>query len=127
MSRDRRQTDFYAWALETFGSVAADQEERATRFLEEALELVHALDLDRARIEALIERVYRRPTGRVAREVGQVGVTLLALCERLGISADLEELREWARVTSLPAKAMRERHATKAAEGIALPIKEEGS
>ncbi len=122
MSRDRRQSDFYSWAVEVFGTTASNREERASRFLEEAIELAHALDLDRDRVNALVARVYRSPVGAINREVGQVGVTLLALCERLGLSADTEELREWARVTSASIPEMRARHRAKADQGIALPI-----
>lgn len=129
MSRDRRQVDFYCWAVEVFGPIAADPHERASRFLEEAIELAHAVGLNRERVDGLTARVYSRSRGDVAREAGQVGITLLALCECLGrlshgMSAETEELREWARVTSIPAEEWRARQQAKAQQGLALPCEE---
>lgn len=121
VSRDRRQHDFYRWAVDVFGPIATDTLERTARFLEEAVELAHALGLSRVYIEKIVKRVFERPVGSVNREVGQVGVTLLALCERLGISASTEELREWGRVTSVPVEEMRARQQAKVEAGIALP------
>jgi len=97
MPRYVRQTRAYNWCAKAFGKgVAENRVERGARFLEEAIELAQVCDVPKELAVKLVDRVYSRPVGTVASEVGGVGVTLLVLCELLGVSADDLEAREMA-------------------------------
>lgn len=141
--RNRRQTKVLAWAERTFGgmdglSVSA-LDERAFRFLEEALELTQAalarealrdpdiqhhtfmdaLEAGRRKIGKLVSRVWSRPVNDACeQEVGGVMVTLNSLAEVLGISISRAEKDEFARVLSVPREAFQERHKAKQDEGL---------
>lgn len=129
--RDRRQSHILAWAVGTFtmpGCEPADIRERARRFLEEALELFqsayfvttgtarHADADDDA--TAVMNRVFSRPAGGAAREVGQVAVTLACLAEALTVSVAAEEVREFERVLSIPKAEFQARHQAKMDAGL---------
>lgn len=119
--RFNRQIDTLKWAKVTFGAETADVTgERIRRFLEEALELAQAVGLDQEVAQNMVEYVYARPAGNVNQEIGQVGVSLLALAEHLHINAEQEELTEFQRITSLPAEHWQSRQNAKAGKGIAL-------
>lgn len=90
--RDRRQELVANWVAATFGADVT-LKERGARFVEEALELGQALGLSISDIEGLAGRVYSRPPGRSDKEVGDVSVTLLSVCQMLGVSADGLETR----------------------------------
>lgn len=117
--RDARQTDAHRWAAKTFGTANMTERERARRFIEEAIELAQACGLQRADVYRTMEHVFDRPPGERFQEVGGVGVTLLMLCETIGVSADYAERSELARVLSMPANHFRDRHNVKADAGIA--------
>jgi len=125
-SRDRRQAEVAAWVERVFGAESLATEERALRFVEEAVELAQATGLPAQRVRAVAEHVYARPAGEVAREVGGVGVTLVALCAVLGVSAEDEEAAEVARVFAVDPEHMRERHERKVAVGIAVAARRGG-
>jgi len=125
-SRDRRQAEVAAWVERVFGAESLATEERALRFVEEAVELAQASGLSAERVRAVAEHVYARPTGEVAREVGGVGVTLIALCAVLGVSAEDEEAAEVARVFAVDPEHMRERNERKVAVGIAVAARRGG-
>lgn len=114
-----RPKQFLAWAVETFGPVALDRDERTARFVEEALELAHAEGLPEEVIRKIRTRVYSRQRGHVRREIGQALVMLECLAENIGVSAEDEAQREWERVQGIPKAEWTERHADKAALGIA--------
>jgi len=57
------QWEVFRWAVDTFGPIAKDRVERATRFVEEATELAQACGVSEARMRAVVERVYSRPPG----------------------------------------------------------------
>lgn len=99
--RDRRQELVNEWVRRTFGT-HVDVRERARRFFEEAVELVQAVGLDRNELAKIALHVYEKPAGGAFQEAGGAGMTLLALCEALAISADEAELTEFARVLGLP-------------------------
>jgi NTP pyrophosphatase (non-canonical NTP hydrolase) len=107
------------WAEEMFGPVALQPRERAMRFLEEAQELAHALGLDEVTAAAIAERVYGRPAGAVAREVGQAVMTLELLAKAIGIDAEHEATKEFQRVQSVPKEEWQRRHSAKQKIGIA--------
>lgn len=120
--RDARQSDAFAWGGRTFGEINLNKRERARRFIEEALELVQAAGLPLSSVADIAHHVYEKPPGEPAQEAGGVGVTLLMLCQVLGISADFAERKELARVQNIPAKYFRDRHNIKALAGVAEPV-----
>ena len=69
------------WVRECFSSrICTARKERSFRFLEEALELVQALELTADDARLVVDYVYGRPAGDPSQEVGGVMVTLAALC-----------------------------------------------
>jgi hypothetical protein len=115
-----RPQAFLAWAVNTFGSIARDRGERVARFIEEALELAQAEGFPRHAVAFICNRVYSRaPSEFVAREVGQAQATLECLAENIGLSADAEAAREFARVQTIPKEEWQRRHAAKVAAQIA--------
>lgn len=108
------------WARETFGSIALDSEERAMRFVEEALELGHALGLSHVTTQAIIKRVYARPSGDVLKEMGQAQLTLDLLSKAINVNADDEADKEFFRIQKIPKEVWQERHAAKVRLGIAF-------
>lgn len=122
--RDARQSDAFAWGGRTFGEINLNKRERARRFLEEAIELGQACGLDLTDVHRITCHVMSKPVGHTAQEVGGVGVTLLMLCQSLGISADHAERSELARVQNIPAQHFRDRHNIKALAGVADAVSE---
>jgi hypothetical protein len=118
MSRNDRQTQVSDLVRDIFGDLGMDRSERVARFVEEAVELAQAEEIDRALVLAIVEHVYSKPAGATPQEVGGIGVTLLAFCAAAGISADDCELKEIARIRSFPAEHFRKRQQAKAAAGI---------
>jgi hypothetical protein len=114
-----RPKAFLAWAIRTFGPVAANRDERAARFIEEALELAHAEGLELHVIDRIMWRVYGKPKGNVAREIGQAMACLEVLAENIGISAEAEAQKEFARVQSIPQEEWTRRHEAKVKLNIA--------
>lgn len=117
-SDEKRPRDFLAWAVNTFGPVAGSRPERAMRFFEEAAELMQAESVGRDVLQKIIDRVYSRPAGDVVREIGQAQACLECLAENIGVSADREAAKEFARVQSIPAEEWARRHAVKTELGI---------
>jgi hypothetical protein len=99
MNDETYQSDVHEWAVDCFGvEGATDRKERSMRFLEEAVELAQSCDLTLEEVAAVVQYVYRRPTGRPSQEVGGVMVTLAALCEgSLGVDMFLAATTELAR------------------------------
>lgn len=118
--RDRRQAAVHRWAIQTFGQACAgNPQERIRRFLEEALELAQAVGMGAGEAHAMVDYVFARPVGEVHQEVGGVSVSLLALCENLGLSAHAEEVREVTRVLALDPVALRAKQQAKHGAGVA--------
>lgn len=68
------------WMQNCFGpAIAADQQERNYRFIEEAIELVQACNLPKERLLQIVEHVYTRAAGQPAEEIGDVMISLAAL------------------------------------------------
>lgn len=96
--RFSRQIFVRQWVVNTFGVKAMNIEERILRFFEEAAELAQACGLSEHGAKRIISHVYSRPVGETPQEVGGVGVTLLALCAALDLSADELEYLEVSRI-----------------------------
>jgi hypothetical protein len=114
-----RPSRFLDWAHKTFGDVALDPRERTMRFLEEAIELAHASEIDKGALWAIIIRVYSRPAGERNREMGQALATLELLGKAAGVDIDNEATIEFYRVQTIPPEEWARRHAAKIAAGIA--------
>ncbi len=113
-----RPAAVYDWAVNTFGIVATSQDERAARFLEEAIELVQAMGLSEIMAEAILARVYSRNPGDPAQEIGQAQLTLECLAETAGFCADAEAELEFERIRRLPKDYFVRRQNAKAKIGI---------
>lgn len=107
------------WAIDTFGPVASDPQERALRFLEEAIELAHSLDVSYVALTAISRRVYDKPQGETPREVGQAQMTLETLARAIQVDADAEATKEFYRIQAIPKAEWERRHEAKRAIGIA--------
>jgi len=114
-----RPKRFLKWAVDMFGPVAMDREERLARFVEEAIELAHAEAMPQMKLAKIINRVYTRPPGDTPKEIGQAQACLETFAESIGLSSDGEAAREWDRVKQIPREEWQRRHAAKAALGIA--------
>jgi hypothetical protein len=122
LDRDARQSVCAVWCAGAFGAECATSlPERGTRVLEEALELFQAAGCARDLADRVADRVFSRPAGDVAEELGQVGVTVLAAAAAAaaGLSADEVERVALARAMETPLAELRERHARKHEAGIA--------
>jgi NTP pyrophosphatase (non-canonical NTP hydrolase) len=114
-----RVADFFKWAVDTFGPIAQDPDERVARFVEEAVELAHAAHMPREKLERLIERCYSRPRGDLYREMGQAIVTLELYGASIAMDTEQAAEDEWTRVRSIPKDEWNRRHDAKVALGIA--------
>jgi hypothetical protein len=111
--------EFLQWAIAVFGPVATDRQERAMRFVEEAIEVAHAEGVIEISLQNMIERVYSRKAGNIGREIGQASATLQMLAANIGYSADAEAVREFVRVQAIPKEDWAKRHKAKVELGIA--------
>ena len=100
--RDHRQKKVYEWCVAAFGETNVKPAQRALRFLEEAIELTQACKVPKDFVDRLVTYVYGRPEGDLLQELGGAGITLLALAESLGVSAEEAEALELGRVLSKP-------------------------
>lgn len=128
--RDERQKEVAAWCAAAFGAEhQSSVPQRGLRMLEEAIEAYQSATMGipaeemRAKAHALIDYVMERVAGNLAQECGGLGVTLLALCEAAGISADAEELREIERVKSKPLEHFSRRNQAKNEAGFNLEVR----
>lgn len=100
--RDARQAIIVEWGKKAFGNAhMADHRVRAARFFEEATELVQAIGLPKDHALRVFEHVYGRVPGNIEQEAGGVGVTLMALCNTVGLSAEACEIKEVNRCLSV--------------------------
>lgn len=88
-------------------------QERNSRFLEEALEVVQANGMTEEEARKILAYVYDRPSGSIRQEVGGAVITLAALCHARGISmeecATLELEDCWARIQEIRTKQIAKR------------------
>lgn len=111
--------EFLQWAVGIFGPVAVDRQERALRFLEEAIEVAHVEGISEVALKAVAKRVYANPPGDVGREIGQASATLEMLAANIGYSASAEGAREFVRVQAISKDVWQKRHKAKVDLGIA--------
>lgn len=102
-TRDKRQKQVAEWCAAAFGTDhAASIPQRGIRLAEEAIEAAQSAGCDAAMIHKLVDHVFSKEPGHLAQEIGGSGITLLALAQAAGLSADAEEARELARVLAKP-------------------------
>ncbi|WP_020699568.1 hypothetical protein [Reyranella massiliensis] len=119
MPRDSRQEIVGKWCAAAFGvGHASSLPQRGVRLLEEAIELYQAAGGTPAMAHRLVDFIFDRPAGTVPQEMGGVAVTLLALANAAGQSADAEEVREIARVLAKPVSHFTARNEAKNAAGF---------
>jgi len=120
--RDARQAAMLKWAHETFGGIEnfdpCSVDERARRFLEEAIELCQAVGVTREQADTVADYVYGRETGKPFQEIGGVMVTLNCLAEVLGESVCKAEIAEFERVQSKSKAHFEARHRAKMEVGL---------
>jgi hypothetical protein len=114
VERNHRQKEVAEWCAAAFGDEHARcVPHRGIRMLEEALETAQAAGCHRDMVHKLVDYVFDRPPGELRQEIGGLGLTILALAEAAGISADIEERRELERVESKPLEHFRKRNQVK--------------
>lgn len=112
--RDLRQALYQQWVEATFGPDHANSlPQRGTRFFEEACELYQVCGGDRAMAHRLLDFVFNKPLGEIAKEIGDVGGTLLSVASLAGVSADDQELHAVARCIATDSKDMAARNKAK--------------
>ena len=124
LNKTGRQSQILDWVRDKFGAGGVMPRERAARFLEEAVEAAQAAGLPKDEAGRIVGRVFERPAGDVAQEIGGAGMTLEALAESLGVERETATNAEWCRVQTLDDDDLNARHAAKAAAGIAVPAGE---
>jgi hypothetical protein len=112
------------WVRRALGeAVLNDRQERALRFLEEAVELAQACGLPEAQASRLLARVYAKEPGGVKEEMAGSYFTLLMLARAHDVSIDWELLKEFRRVDTPEMIArIRQKHAGKAADGVGMGL-----
>ena len=107
--QDSYQKRVQKWMYACFDPRIADnREERCLRFLEEAVELVQALNLSKKRAYKVIDYVYSRDKGEPGQEIGGVMVTLSTLGTNIGKDvkneAEKELSRAWENIDKIRSK-----------------------
>lgn len=119
MPRYERQHVVADWCRRAFGEEQSSSPvQRALRLLEEAIETYQAAGGVVSLARTLVEFVFGRPAGTLNTEIGQVGLTLLALASAARTNADLEETIEIERVLSKPVAHYSARNDAKNAAGF---------
>lgn len=109
----------YEWAIRCFGyDHVHDKTVRATRALEEMLELAQALGVPEEQAVKCAQVVYSRPKGDYAQEVGGVMLTTHVLCSGMHEDADELFLRELSRVLAKDPEAFAKRNQEKIDLGL---------
>lgn len=127
-----RQRDHFRWAQQVFGNIPGvdvmSPRTRALRMLEEAIELYQAVthgdglaNADaQAKAQHLVEYVFNREVGVPKQEAGGLMVTLMSLCERIGIDLDDAERTEAARIATVDVNKLRAKQLAKIEAGVEL-------
>ena len=119
--RVERQKIVAQWCTAAFGHEHTTSiPQRAVRLLEEAIEAYQAAGGSVEMAHSLIDYIFARPVGELAQELGGIGVTLLALANAAGLSADDEEAKEVDRVLSKPLEHFTARNRVKDEAGFVV-------
>ena len=107
------------WAIETFGNIARNRDERAARLVEEAIELAQAEGVPLDVVQKIASHVYSKPAGDPVAELQGVALTLDACAENMGHTVAGATERELARVRSRARDEWLARHDAKVIAGRA--------
>lgn len=118
MSASPVGTAMLEWAIDVFGQTAANLDERALRFVEEAIELMQSRGIPARTLYKIVDRVYSRRPGVDDLEFDQCAATLETYAALVGTTSEDGARREWARVQGLDRDELRDRHRAKVALGI---------
>jgi hypothetical protein len=111
------------WITSTFGVQSGiDRRERASRVVEEAVELAQAEGLGAGAVARIARRVYSRPKGEPSQEAAGLGVCLIAWANAAGLNLDAAIRKEVDRIESIPACHFRAKQTEKAAAGTGRPL-----
>lgn len=112
-----------AFVLDRFGTEAfTSTQERASRVLEEAIELAQACGVTQGRALRSIAYVYEHPAGAPAQELGGVACTLYGLASAMETTVGHEFRREMSRIEAVTVEEFRARQRNKAAQGMSMVI-----
>lgn len=117
---DRVQSEILSWGVRVFGPIALNAQERAIRFIEEALELAQVYGVSRKMVDALADRVWSKPKGEIKQETAQTLLTLESLSEVNGIDATSEADKEWFICKHTHVDFYREKYEKKRALGLTV-------
>lgn len=118
----RIQARIRRWVTSRLGVAAMAPEERATRFLEEALEVAQAMGVKQEQATRLVAHVYAKEAGVMAQELGAAGITLAACAESVHYLLYYQMDMEMDRIEHLPADRFQRRQMQNAAAGIGDPL-----
>lgn len=107
-----------AWVTRCFGEAAMALPERASRLMEEAIELTQAAGVSREVAEKSVAYIYSRPAGEPAQELGGVMLTAAACAAALGTTMAVAFATEMDRVEAKSDAHFRARQAHKADMGM---------
>lgn len=110
------------WVVSRFGEGAMDRQERATRVLEEAIELAQAEGVGEARAKRLMEHVYSRPKGEPNQEAAGTMVCLLAWAAAANYNLYGLAITELCRIESYSVEYFQKRLKAKSDAGLAKPM-----
>jgi hypothetical protein len=111
------------WLQSVLGTeVRTNLRERASRIVEEAIELAQVEGVDKEQVQRIVERVYSRPVGVASQEIAGIQVCVLAYTDAADIDLAKVTNDEITRIED-PAliEKIRAKHAAKAAAGTAIP------
>lgn len=111
----------FDWALRAFGDQMYDLPTRSLRVGEEAIELMQAKKITREMAHTLVDKVYDRPDGDEAQEIGGVMMTITLYAASLGFDPDHYFQRELRRVLAKPTEHFTKRNQEKIALGLQAP------
>lgn len=114
-----QQADVLQWAINSFGPIAKNRDERAARLAEEAIEVAQAEGVSLEIVQRIAARVYSRPPGELWQELGGLAITALAFADNVELSFSECAQSEWQRVLSKPRDWWQRKHAEKVAAGTA--------
>lgn len=124
---EERQRKVSEWCKAAFGTAQqASVAQRALRMLEEAIEAYQAANCSEEMAHNLVAYVFSRPVGLLSQEIGGLRLSILALAEAAGVSADAEEFREIKRVMAKPLEHFAKRNQAKNEEGFLVKSLSEG-
>jgi len=116
------QQRVHDWVTEVFGDESLrNVQERAMRFIEEAIELTQVCEVPQERVHRMVNYVFSRSVGEAQQEMGGCLVTLYALSSCLNVDAEEALETELTRIQTPEAKArirqrQNEKHEARLAE-----------